>query len=590
MLMRLALAALAVVGSLALSRADGLAPAGTAAQGLCKDPTNSALRVPCVLQGQTWTQVLRPTDPASSLSISTGLLGAINRTLAARAADRRNVKDFGAPLNGSASDLTAFRAARAATPAGGTIEVPPGGVVLASDPTDGPAGPVLWRLTGNTYGTGTVPVTALGSDWVETFLGLGGGHFIGRKNTSANGPPVQRIEQTISYSGGTSGYVVPTLQATTYVPDNGGDMTNYIWNSLSRIYSYANGSGEHNASYMQTNRMAGNTNLWGATIEYRDHTGLESSKTGIAVGLELDLFGNGVDDANRRVGIDVVVGRHSASGPAMEAAYGIRVVGQNGDVTNSSYKTGISVASKITNAAFDASQAVMSGDAVAFRVGDSRKLDFSIDSTRYLLASGGQLSYFVKGFDTPRFQSSDDGTFSTFGSLKALSGVDASQAPTGSASVRVGDSRKLDFSSDASRYLTSSGGQLSYYVTGNATPRFQSSDDGTFSTFGALKALSGVDASQSPTGGVAVRVGDSRRLDFSSDGSRYLTASGGQLSYFVSGFGTPRFQVADDGTFNAFGVIQALGGLKFPNFSGSGNRFLCVNASNVAYASSTACN
>ena len=526
---------------------------------------------------------------ASPLNITTGLLGAINRTLANRAADRRNVRDFGASLSGTSSDQGAFNAARAATPALGTIEVPPGRIALSSDPTGGPAGPVLWRLTGNTSGTSNVPVITMGSDWVETFLGLGGGHYIGRRNSSPDGPPVQRLEQTIGYTGGTSGYVVPTLQTTTYVPDNGGNLTNYIWNSLSRIYSYANGAGEHNASYMQTNRMAGNAKLWGATIEYRDYTGLASSLTGSGVGLELDLFGNGLDDASNRVGIDVTVGRHNPSGPAMEAAYGVRVTGQNGDVTNTGFKTGFSVVSKITNAAIDTSQAVMGPNAVAIRVGDGRKMDFSIDATRYLLASGGQLSYFVKGYGTPRFQSSDDGTFSTFGVLRAFAGVDASQSPTGTVAVRVGDGRRLDYSNDGSRYMSASGGQLSYYAAGNATPRFQVADDGTFNIFGILKPLSGVDASGSPTGTVVVRLGDGRKLDFSNDGSRYMNASGGQLSYFAAGNATPRFQVADDGTLNAFGIIQALGGLKFPNFTGSGNRFLCINASNVAYASSTAC-
>lgn len=51
------------------------------------------------------------------------------RTLAAWLGDVPNVKGFGAQLNGTTDDTTAFNAARGATPTNGSVFVPPGGVV-----------------------------------------------------------------------------------------------------------------------------------------------------------------------------------------------------------------------------------------------------------------------------------------------------------------------------------------------------------------------------------------------------------------------------------------------------------------------------
>ncbi len=53
--------------------ADGLTlatPSGPNTQGQCFASGASGPRVPCVLQGQTWTRVLRPTDPADGMTVN----------------------------------------------------------------------------------------------------------------------------------------------------------------------------------------------------------------------------------------------------------------------------------------------------------------------------------------------------------------------------------------------------------------------------------------------------------------------------------------------------------------------------------------
>lgn len=71
-MLRPILPALVALVGLTGARADGLVPAGSSAQGLCYASGGSGPRVPCVLQGQTWTPVLRPTDDGSDLGVAVG--------------------------------------------------------------------------------------------------------------------------------------------------------------------------------------------------------------------------------------------------------------------------------------------------------------------------------------------------------------------------------------------------------------------------------------------------------------------------------------------------------------------------------------
>lgn len=179
MLMRLTLAVLSLASCLSPALADGLAPAGITAQGLCYASGTSGPRVPCVLQGQTWTRVLRPTDPIDGATVGGADISAIlgskaplanptfsgtvtapafsgggsglgvtargstrARLAADRAADTLNPLDFVPPdvseadiLSGAADAAPAFTAAINSRPAGArvTLVVPYGTYRLDSD-------------------------------------------------------------------------------------------------------------------------------------------------------------------------------------------------------------------------------------------------------------------------------------------------------------------------------------------------------------------------------------------------------------------------------------------------------------------------
>ncbi|PIK73826.1 hypothetical protein CS379_06160, partial [Methylobacterium frigidaeris] len=70
-------AALLLIASLGAVRADGLVPVGDAPSGLCYAQGGSGARVPCVRQGETWTRVLRPTDPADGMTVGGTAISAI---------------------------------------------------------------------------------------------------------------------------------------------------------------------------------------------------------------------------------------------------------------------------------------------------------------------------------------------------------------------------------------------------------------------------------------------------------------------------------------------------------------------------------
>ncbi|MGX7709137.1 hypothetical protein ACS5PV_30330, partial [Methylobacterium sp. Gmos1] len=76
----LILSVLAALFGVAAAHADGLSPAGPLSQGLCYASGTSGPRVPCVLQGQIWTKVLRPTDDLSANTFAPNGFGGISAT------------------------------------------------------------------------------------------------------------------------------------------------------------------------------------------------------------------------------------------------------------------------------------------------------------------------------------------------------------------------------------------------------------------------------------------------------------------------------------------------------------------------------
>lgn len=128
-------AALLLAG-LATARADGLMPAGVAAQGLCFATGSSGPRVPCVMQDGVWTRVLRPTDEASGLTVATRPLTDRSTAIANTEFVKRQWQGTTIAANyltdtACGSLQTAqLLAAEAATPPGGRVLLPPGCILI----------------------------------------------------------------------------------------------------------------------------------------------------------------------------------------------------------------------------------------------------------------------------------------------------------------------------------------------------------------------------------------------------------------------------------------------------------------------------
>ena len=107
-----------------------------------------------------------------------------SRSIQDRWGAQPNVRDFGAVLDGTVNDTTAWSNARAAASINGTVIVPRGRQNVLVAPTAGPATPVLWQYDGVVTGpTGTNPVTVMGTDIIENFFN--GTKFYGRGNSAA---------------------------------------------------------------------------------------------------------------------------------------------------------------------------------------------------------------------------------------------------------------------------------------------------------------------------------------------------------------------------------------------------------------------
>jgi hypothetical protein len=372
------------------------------------------------------------------------------RTAADRAAEQISVKDFGAKVDGSTDDSSAFSAARSALGSStGTINIPPGGFVVATPPTSGPSVPILWRMAGNLYGSTTNPVSGIGTDVVETFI-TGAGKFIGQTDAPvASGPaqPLMTVQRAVHRAGGDAG-VMPTFTVNTDVANN--STVPFIWGLVSRISDSNTFTGGNDvAGYFQAVRSDGQvtlprTPLWASTFEARDRNNAPSSQTGPLLGSEVDIFGNNLDDANVRLGQDIVVGRHnSGGGYTMEAAYGSRVSSFNGDTGNAWVKTGYGVTSGVADAAFSASGAVFRSVPIALRTGANNYIDFSSDKSILIRHNVTALQYSANG--TLLFQLADGGPATFYGALAAPSysvggtaGVSCSGAPSASFAVTNG--------------------------------------------------------------------------------------------------------------------------------------------------------
>ena len=146
---------------------------------------------------------------------------------------------------------------------------------------------------------------------------------------------INTFRDTTGVSGGTVGYVNPNIYGRTVT---GAAETSFEWTSVFVMDNYST-AGENVAMYAQGNkRSTGPT--WGAVAEAKDFTNTANPAAGL-IGMEVNVFANGTDTNNRRIGIDLVAGKGVTGGTKPEIYAGIRVVPFAEDTANAKFINGV---------------------------------------------------------------------------------------------------------------------------------------------------------------------------------------------------------------------------------------------------------
>ena len=227
----------------------------------------------------------------------------------------------------------------------------------------------------------------------------GGGEF-SQTGSQPSDFAVLHSSYVVGHNGGPTGGVVATNQRADTIIYN--SPNNYIWGGLDRLQwsgvqtSDSNNPAQHVARYIQAIRATAGTDgsgkvlpqpqVWAACIQYVDQTGLPTSKTNAAQGMELDFHANGVDDMNGGDG-----GRYLASfallqtdisGPPVEAGNGLLVTliaGHHG-----TFKRAVRIVAPFSEAAFCTRWSEQLAGAHAIWLASGHHLALSSDGSSYL--------------------------------------------------------------------------------------------------------------------------------------------------------------------------------------------------------------
>ncbi|WP_428486737.1 hypothetical protein [Rhodopila sp.] len=304
---------------------------------------------------------------------------------------------YGALLNGVADDTAAFKAAYLAAPAGSAIYVPHGTTVLQQPGSWGISltKRVKWFVDGTTLADGTPLASAVpsGGNLAELVLP---GFVVGNTSTSfsvsqgssqATDLAVQQSAYIVSHNGGTNGAVVANARVDTIIYNS---PATYIWGGIDRLIwagiqtPVAATPAQHVGRYIQTVRqvVANGTNglplpqpqLWAACLEYRDATGLPSSSANAALTVEMDWFGNGLDDANSRAIQSLVIGQSNTAGAPVQVSTIIGVSLSAG--SSGSAITVFKVDVPFSNAVLDTTNAAQVGSAPVIKMSAGQAIAF----------------------------------------------------------------------------------------------------------------------------------------------------------------------------------------------------------------------
>ena len=332
---------------------------------------------------------------------------------------------FGAKLDSVTDDTAAFKSAYQAASAGGVIYVPSGTTILQQPSSWGvPLTKFVKWIVDGTVLAGSGPLAAAipggGAPSSLVLPGVVVGHSTSSLTTSQGASlpsdfAVAQSSYVVNHSGGTAGTVATNVRSDTIIYASPG---NYIWGGLDRLLWAGTQSpsaatpAQHVARYIQTLRQAAATDLngqallqpqlWAACLEYRDTTGKPSSATNASLTVEMDWFGNGLDDANTRRIQSLVIGQHDKGGAPVEVSNVVGVFLGGG--STGSAKTVFAIGVPFSNAVLDTTYAqqinnapavkLAAGQAIAFDSSNNNRLLFDA-ATNTLRWNQGQLSYAV---------------------------------------------------------------------------------------------------------------------------------------------------------------------------------------------------
>jgi hypothetical protein len=277
------------------------------------------------------------------------------RTLANRAADVLNAKDFGAALNGVGDDTAALALARLAAGNNQTIYIPYGPMVKTANPTGGPASGVRWLLDGTVFAGTSDPVLQFTpGDLVETHFS--GTKFFGREQNPVDPQPGVRIDYNLTTAGGTPGNVSSALVIN---GTSGAGSLDSLWALLINLNVNSNttaGWPQPVGATININKNA-TAQSWGMSLNVADTQNLASSLGGGFNGIEMGMQVNGADDAagsgggSRRF-LDLIVSNYNAGGVGGRIGNGILI--RNASITagiDNAFHAGVSAGggNNITN-------------------------------------------------------------------------------------------------------------------------------------------------------------------------------------------------------------------------------------------------
>ena len=317
-----------------------------------------------------------------------------------------------AAFNGQSDDTAAFTTAYQLAPSGGTIYVPNGTTVIQAAPNWGipTTKRVKWIVDGTTLGNGSplgnsIPtgVTSSGVILPATVTGFGTtGAIVSQGNSQPTDFAVLHASYVVNHVGGSTQSVISNSRTDTIISQS---PYNHVWSGFDHLVwngtqtPSASSPSRHVGRYIQAVRQSVGTNssgnplpqplMWSAYVQYCDTTGYPSSWTNASISAEMDWIGNGVDDANQRQILSLVLGQYNASGlPAeLSSAVGISLAtGSTGKV----YRV-FNVSVPYSISVLDTSSATQLPGAAAIRLAAGQSVAFEATNTvnlTYSSASG----------------------------------------------------------------------------------------------------------------------------------------------------------------------------------------------------------